>query len=1157
MCSHWKPRIYFFAVCICRSCRATKSRVFADSLLIFAKAGTRHPNSQCCIFFLLVSDKLSEIFLSGLQRRGFGSSIMMSSSEVEDCAALVCRNNNVIGLQAGWFQRLAPPPSLGILLNQVVSLDLSRNALRSLAGVEALVHVCELNVYFNDLSDTRDVTWLGPHLRYLRKLDTRLNPCQAGLHYHRVVTAAFPSLEVLDAKPVQRPSLSVPSRESDALADGVWFPERCAAQEFADADVEATLVFADGRRRSCSLQVHVLPPQASARVPVSIATTCGRGEACSSTAHPDRHRPSRGDPSCAAGRASSICSEPATGLGRPASARTVASGRSSNSGSTLSLHAAEVRPSSDASRPARCSHVACSTAIGRGDGGAASSLRHLGSRAGPAEPSSASPCACRGDLPVASDGMLQPVAWWHVSPSSPASSCSGGSPCTVPQQAAGAGSAWMAAPVPLREEAAAALARLRAAAREKAAARMAAAARSAGGVRAPAERAAVPVAASGCAQETVEWKVSRAPAASVPAALPNTAAAGQPRPAATLFPAVLTMLHGEGGGTSGAQHPLPQRAAVAGLVARRLEGRPAGSSSEARPASAAIPHSAVLRTWPPGSAQRREIAAMGEIRGGADDPLPAPACSSRHSSRMAERRAALAALLDSPHKPAAAEATATGQACAVGRHGLPRAQTDVQGAPGPRDEWLPAGSRSSSPSLNRHPLCDLGPRAQAGAHTIPAAAAAAASSCGASNTGGLPAAASFKHRVAAATAAASRSLRSRPQPAAAAAVRPPPLPAAASAAPDADHAGHAPHRRADRRRSIDTGASPVLRGASETAGTPAYVPAAAAAAHGRGAEQPGNTTQTGVNTARLGSSAAAATHATNSRGADADGGRSAPAARRAHVQRQRGEQAITPLKAAAPPAPALSARSKHSRTAAVQTLAAHGSLPVASSAFIRAVDVSIEREASGAAAEAPTRGVSRATPPAPTQPTPAAIGTAQAGAATCGSADGALSTGGAGNDPWRVFASAQMQTLTLLRDSYSRLLTASDSVRAEAAGLRTQLVRATAEHAEEAQSLRREIATAQAELASRLTRIEQLESELAAALHQKAAVDHGRAEAVTARDAATAALAEMRANHLEQLKRWRELFLQLRDQFTELTQPPPSPGSPRSSAAPSPAAPPC
>jgi cobalamin-dependent methionine synthase I len=148
-----------------------------------------------------------------------------------------------------------------------------------------------------------------------------------------------------------------------------------------------------------------------------------------------------------------------------------------------------------------------------------------------------------------------------------------------------------------------------------------------------------------------------------------------------------------------------------------------------------------------------------------------------------------------------------------------------------------------------------------------------------------------------------------------------------------------------------------------------------------------------------------------------------------------------------------------------------------------------------------------------------------------------------------VFASAQMQTLILLRDSYSRLLTAYDSVREEAVGLRTQLVRASAEHAEETQSLRREIATAQAELSSRLTRIEQLESELAAALHQTAVVDDERAEAVTAREAAAAALAEMRANHLEQLMRWRALFLQLRDQFAELTQPPLSPGSPRSSAA--------
>ncbi|XP_069460514.1 leucine-rich repeat-containing protein 36 isoform X5 [Ambystoma mexicanum] len=85
----------------------------------------------------------------------------------------------------------------------VRSLDLSRNLLVSLEGIECLKSLMQLNLYYNNIPTTTEVARLI-HLPFLKELDLRLNPVTRNEHDYRLtVVHMLENLDTLDDRAVR------------------------------------------------------------------------------------------------------------------------------------------------------------------------------------------------------------------------------------------------------------------------------------------------------------------------------------------------------------------------------------------------------------------------------------------------------------------------------------------------------------------------------------------------------------------------------------------------------------------------------------------------------------------------------------------------------------------------------------------------------------------------------------------------------------------------------------------------------------------------------------------------------------------------------------------------------------------------------------------
>ncbi|KAM5138034.1 leucine-rich repeat-containing protein 36 isoform 2-T2 [Mantella aurantiaca] len=83
------------------------------------------------------------------------------------------------------------------------SLDLSRNIIISLQGIEYLHSLCYLNLYYNDIASLEEIKHLK-HLAQLKSLDLRLNPVtRQNADYRLFVLHFVGTLETLDERPVR------------------------------------------------------------------------------------------------------------------------------------------------------------------------------------------------------------------------------------------------------------------------------------------------------------------------------------------------------------------------------------------------------------------------------------------------------------------------------------------------------------------------------------------------------------------------------------------------------------------------------------------------------------------------------------------------------------------------------------------------------------------------------------------------------------------------------------------------------------------------------------------------------------------------------------------------------------------------------------------
>ncbi len=121
-------------------------------------------------------------------------------------------------------------------LTGLVVLDLSRNALRSLAGLESLARLEVLSVYMNQVSDAAELVRLRANGK-LRSLDARLNPVTRSRFWRPFVLQSLPALQTLDAQQVMaaetRRAAARPPLAPNDLAD------RAAAESSDASDGEA------------------------------------------------------------------------------------------------------------------------------------------------------------------------------------------------------------------------------------------------------------------------------------------------------------------------------------------------------------------------------------------------------------------------------------------------------------------------------------------------------------------------------------------------------------------------------------------------------------------------------------------------------------------------------------------------------------------------------------------------------------------------------------------------------------------------------------------------------------------------------------------------------------------------------------------------------
>ncbi|GCB72885.1 centrosomal protein of 72 kDa-like isoform X3 [Scyliorhinus torazame] len=131
-----------------------------------------------------------------------------------------------ISLQGTYSDKIVSLGDAFLSFKRLKSLDLSRNSIVSLGGLEGLHSLEKLNLYYNNVPSSKEISSLC-HLINLKELDLRLNPVTRNEENYRLyVIHLLPNLKKLDDRPV---------RESERKAAQIQFSSR-EQKEASDLD---------------------------------------------------------------------------------------------------------------------------------------------------------------------------------------------------------------------------------------------------------------------------------------------------------------------------------------------------------------------------------------------------------------------------------------------------------------------------------------------------------------------------------------------------------------------------------------------------------------------------------------------------------------------------------------------------------------------------------------------------------------------------------------------------------------------------------------------------------------------------------------------------------------------------------------------------------
>ena len=98
------------------------------------------------------------------------------------------------------------------ILSSLTHLDVSRNNITSLSGLDGLLTLESLNLYYNKIDDMRQILLLQLHSS-LRALDMRLNPVCRQEGYRSFVIYTLPWITKLDEREVREEERQMAVRE--------------------------------------------------------------------------------------------------------------------------------------------------------------------------------------------------------------------------------------------------------------------------------------------------------------------------------------------------------------------------------------------------------------------------------------------------------------------------------------------------------------------------------------------------------------------------------------------------------------------------------------------------------------------------------------------------------------------------------------------------------------------------------------------------------------------------------------------------------------------------------------------------------------------------------------------------------------------------------
>ncbi|XP_048402506.1 centrosomal protein of 72 kDa-like isoform X1 [Stegostoma tigrinum] len=133
-----------------------------------------------------------------------------------------------LSLQGTYSDKISCLGDAFLNFRRLKSLDLSRNSIVSLGGLENLHSLEKLNLYYNNVPSSKEISSLR-HLTNLKELDLRLNPVTRNEENYRLyIIHLLPSLKKLDDRPV---------RDSERKAAQIQFVSSEQKEE-ADLDRE-------------------------------------------------------------------------------------------------------------------------------------------------------------------------------------------------------------------------------------------------------------------------------------------------------------------------------------------------------------------------------------------------------------------------------------------------------------------------------------------------------------------------------------------------------------------------------------------------------------------------------------------------------------------------------------------------------------------------------------------------------------------------------------------------------------------------------------------------------------------------------------------------------------------------------------------------------